>query len=219
MSGYPRRIAENALGALVSSVGIVLMLQANVGLEPWSVLQEGLSKTIGITYGTASMFVGAAVVAVAVLCGESIGLGTILNILLCAVFIDGIQALGWVPLVDSLWAGVLLLLLGLEILVVGTWLYMRTALGSGPRDALMVALARKTGRSVGVCRAVVDVTVIVLGWLLGGRVGVGTVISAVGLGTLFNLNFALLRFWASELHQENLLETWRALRRAAGRAS
>lgn len=219
MSGYPRRIAENALGALVSSVGIVLMLQANVGLEPWSVLQEGLSKTIGITYGTASMFVGAAVVAVAVLCGESIGLGTILNILLCAVFIDGIQALGWVPLVDSLWAGVLLLLLGLEILVIGTWLYMRTALGSGPRDALMVALARKTGRSVGVCRAVVDVTVIVLGWLLGGRVGVGTVISAVGLGTLFNLNFALLRFRASELHQENLLETWRALRRAAGRAS
>ena len=219
MSGYPRRIAENALGALVSSVGIVLMLQANVGLEPWSVLQEGLSKTIGITYGTASMFVGAAVVAVAVLCGESIGLGTILNILLCAVFIDGIQALGWVPLVDSLWAGVLLLLLGLEILVVGTWLYMRTALGSGPRDALMVALARKTGRSVGVCRAVVDVTVIVLGWLLGGRVGVGAVISAVGLGTLFNLNFALLRFRASELHQENLLETWRALRRAAGRAS
>ena len=219
MSGYPRRIAENALGALVSSVGIVLMLQANVGLEPWSVLQEGLSKTIGITYGTASMFVGAAVVAVAVLCGESIGLGTILNILLCAVFIDGIQALGWVPLVDSLWAGVLLLLLGLEILVVGTWLYMRTALGSGPRDALVVALARKTGRSVGVCRAVVDVTVIVLGWLLGGRVGVGTVISAVGLGTLFNLNFALLRFRASELHQENLLETWRALRRAAGRAS
>ena len=219
MSGYPRRIAENALGALVSSVGIVLMLQANVGLEPWSVLQEGLSKTIGITYGTASMFVGAAVVAVAVLCGESIGLGTILNILLCAVFIDGIQALGWVPLVDSLWAGVLLLLLGLEILVIGTWLYMRTALGSGPRDALMVALARKTGRSVGVCRAVVDVTVIVLGWLLGGRVGVGTVISAVGLGTLFNLNFALLRFRASELHQESLLETWRALRRAAGRAS
>ena len=219
MSGYPRRIAENALGALVSSVGIVLMLQANVGLEPWSVLQEGLSKTIGITYGTASMFVGAAVVAVAVLCGESIGLGTILNILLCAVFIDGIQALGWVPLVDSLWAGVLLLLLGLEILVIGTWLYMRTALGSGPRDALMGALARKTGRSVGVCRAVVDVTVIVLGWLLGGRVGVGTVISAVGLGTLFNLNFALLRFRASELHQENLLETWRALRRAAGRAS
>ena len=132
MSGYPRRIAENALGALVSSVGIVLMLQANVGLKPWSVLQEGLSKTIGITYGTASMFVGAAVVAVAVLCGESIGLGTILNILLCAVFIDGIQALGWVPLVDSLWAGVLLLLLGLEILVIGTWLYMRTALGSGP---------------------------------------------------------------------------------------
>lgn len=213
--GYVRRIAENVLGVLVSAVSIALMLQANMGLEPWSVLKEGLSNTFGITYGTASMFVG---VVVAVLCGESIGLGTILNILLCAVFIDGVQALGWIPLMDSLWAGVLMLL-GLEILAINTWLYMRTALGSGPRDALIVALARKTRRSVGVCRAVVDVTVIVLGWLLGGRVGVGTVIPALGLGTLFNLKFSLLRFRVSELHQESLLETLCNLRPGAGKAT
>ena len=203
--GYVRRIAENALGALVSAVGIAMMLQANVGLEPWSVLQEGMSNTMGITYGTASILVGAVIIAVSLLCGEPIGLGTVLNIVLCAVFIDGIQAMGWIPQMDTLWGGLLMLAAGLEILVIGTWLYMRTALGAGPRDSLMVALARKTGRSVG--------------WLLGGQVGIGTVISAVGLGSLFNLNFKLLHFRASELRQESLLETLRNLRRPGRKAS
>ena len=217
--GYVRRIAENALGALVSAVGIAMMLQANVGLEPWSVLQEGMSNTMGITYGTASILVGAVIIAVSLLCGEPIGLGTVLNIVLCAVFIDGIQAMGWIPQMDTLWGGLLMLAAGLEILVIGTWLYMRTALGAGPRASLMVALARKTGRSVGICRATVEIAVIAAGWLLGGQVGIGTVISAVGLGSLFNLNFKLLHFRASELRQESLLETLRNLRRPGRKAS
>ena len=74
----------------------------NVGLEPWSVLQEGMSNTMGITYGTASILVGAVIIAVSLLCGEPIGLGTVLNIVLCAVFIDGIQAMGWIPQMLSL---------------------------------------------------------------------------------------------------------------------
>ena len=105
-----------------------------------------------------------------------------------------------------------MLLIGLEILALGTWMYMKSALGSGPRDALMVALARKTGRSVGLCRATVEIFVILAGWLLGGQVGIGTVISAVGLGTLFNLNFHMLHFRAAELHQESAAETLRRLR-------
>lgn len=162
---------------------------------------------------------GAVIIAVSLLCGEPIGLGTVLNIVLCAVFIDGIQAMGWIPQMDTLWGGLLMLAAGLEILVIGTWLYMRTALGAGPRDSLMVALARKTGRSVGICRATVEIAVIAAGWLLGGQVGIGTVISAVGLGSLFNLNFKLLHFRASELRQESLLETLRNLRRPGRKAS
>ena len=131
-AGYIRRIADIVLGMVVSAVGIVMMLQANIGLEPWSVLQEGMSNTLGITYGTASMIVGAVVVAVSLLCGEPIGLGTVLNIILCALFIDGLLALDWIPRMETLWGGLLMLVAGLEILVIGTWLYMRTALGSGP---------------------------------------------------------------------------------------
>ena len=84
---------------------------------------------------------------------------------------------------------------------------MKSALGSGPRDALMVALARKFGRSAGACRAVVDVLVTVIGFFLGGPVGVGTIISAVGLGPLINLNFSAMRFKPAEVHQENAAET------------
>ena len=209
---YGRRLLILTGGLMVSAVGITMMLQANVGLEPWSVLQNGMSIFFGITYGTAAMIVGAAVIAVAVLCGESFGIGTLANIFVCPVFIDVLLYLGWIPQMESLWSGLIMLLAGMELLAVGTWMYMKSALGSGPRDALTVVLARKPRRSVGVCRAAVEVVIVFIGWRLGGQVGIGTVITAVGVGTLFNLNFALLHFRAAELHQENLPETIRRIR-------
>ena len=209
---YSRRIALLLGGLAVSAVGITLMLQANIGLEPWSVLQQGMSKTFGITYGTAASIVGAAVIAVAFFCGESFGLGTLANIFICPMFIDLLLYLDWIPLFRSFWAGLAALLAGMELLALGTWMYMKSALGSGPRDALMVVLARRTRRTVGVCRAAVEVVIVIIGWRLGGQVGVGTVIAAVGVGTLFNLNFALLRFQPALIHQENLPETVRRLR-------
>ena len=141
-----------------------MMLQANVGLEPWSVLQQGIAQTCGITYGVSSILVGAAVILIAIACGERVGLGTVANIILCGVFIDSLLALGWIPQMTDTLPGVLMLLAGLELLALGTWLYMRSALGSGPRDALMVAMARKTGRSVGLCRAAVELVIIFVGW-------------------------------------------------------
>ena len=213
---YCRRTGILLGGLLVSAVGITMMLQANVGLEPWSVLQNGMSIFFGITYGTAAMIVGTAVIAVAILCGESFGIGTLANIFVCPLFIDGLLYLGWIPQMQGLWSGLLMLLGGMELLALGTWMYMKSALGSGPRDALMVVLARKTGRSVGFCRAVVELIAIFVGWRLGGQVGIGTIVTGVGVGTLFNLNFALLRFRAADLHQENLPETLRRIRSRGG---
>ena len=185
---YLRRIGLLLGGLLVSAIGITLMLQANIGLEPWSVLQQGMAKTFGITYGTAASIVGAAVIAIAYFCGESFGLGTLANIFVCPIFID------------------------MELLALGTWMYMKSTLGSGPRDALMVVLARKTHRTVGLCRAAVEVVIVFIGWRLGGQVGIGTIVAAVGVGSLFNLNFALLRFNPALLHQENLPETLQRFR-------
>ena len=203
---YGRRLLRLVAGIAVSSLGIVLMLQANVGLEPWSVLQQGLTLVLPISYGLA------AAIGLAVLFGESFGVGTIVNIIGCGVCIDAMLALDWVPQLHSLPGGIAMLLAGLELLALGTWMYMRSALGAGPRDALMIALARKSGRSAGFCRVCVDILVTVSGFLLGGQFGIGTVISALGLGSLINLNFSLLHFRPAEVHQENIAETLRYLR-------
>lgn len=212
IANYLRRLVWLVAGMPVSAVGIVMMLQANIGLEPWSVLQQSMAQTLHITYGAASVIVGAAAILIAVMCGESFGFGTVANIVLCALFIDGLLYLGWIPRMTGLLGGVVMLIAGLELLAIGTWMYLKSALGAGPRDALMVALARKTGRSVGLCRAVTEVIVVLSGWLLGGQVGVGTVISALGLGSLFNINFHLLGFRAADVHQESVAETLRILR-------
>lgn len=206
-AGYLKRLCWLVGGLAVSSLGIVMMLQANIGLEPWSVLQQGMAGTFGISYGTASAIAGGAVILAALLLGEHIGFGTLMNIVLCAVFIDALLALQWIPLMQSIGSGILLLLCGLELLAFGTWMYMRSQLGVGPRDALMVALSRNTGRSVGVCRGLTELLIVALGFLLGGQVGIGTVIAALGLGTLFNLNFAWLRFDAAHAPQETIAET------------
>ena len=209
---YLRRIGLLLGGLLVSAIGITLMLQANIGLEPWSVLQQGMSKTFGITYGTAASIAGAAVIAIAYFCGESFGLGTLANIFVCPIFIDILLYLNWVPLFERFSTGLAALLIGMELLALGTWMYMKSTLGSGPRDALMVVLARKTHRTVGLCRAAVEVGIVFIGWRLGGQGGIGTIVAAVGVGSLFNLNFALLRFNPALLHQENLPETLQRFR-------
>ena len=208
---YIHRLFWLVAGVVLSAFGITMMLQANVGLEPWSVLQQGLAQTAGITYGTASMIVGAAAIGTAILCGESFGIGTVVDIVLCAVSIDGLLWLDWIPEMQDLPSGICMLLGGMELLALGTWMYMKSALGAGPRDALMVALAHKTGRSVGLCRISAEIIAIVIGFQLGGQVGIGTVISALGLGSLLNLNFSLVRFRAAEVHQENVVETLRKL--------
>ena len=146
---YLRRIGLLLVGLLVSAIGITLMLQANIGLEPWSVLQQGIAKTFGITYGTAASIVGAAVIAIAYFCGESFGLGTLANIFVCPIFIDILLYLNWIPLFERFSTSLAALLIGMELLALGTWMYMKSTLGSGPRDALMVVLARKTHRTVG----------------------------------------------------------------------
>ena len=110
---YMRRLFWLILGVAVSSIGIAMMLQANVGLEPWSVLQQGMSLRTGMTYGTASAM---AAILTAVLFGESFGFGTIINIAGCAVMIDAIQAAHLIPQMHGLVSGIAMLIGGLELL-------------------------------------------------------------------------------------------------------
>ena len=208
---YPARFALLVAGTALTALGVVMMLQANIGLEPWSVFHQGLELTTGISFGMASSLTGFVAIAAAVLLGESFGVGTILNIILCGVLIDVINASALIPQMTALLPSVLLLFAGMELLVLGTWLYMASELGAGPRDALTVALARRLGRSVGPCRVTMDCTVTVLGFFLGGKVGVGTVLAAVLLGFMMDATFRLVRFRPVGLRQETAAETVRIL--------
>lgn len=211
--GYLRRMFHAAVtGQVLTALGVVCMLRAGIGLEPWSVLQQGLVDTCGISFGATSILIGLAAVAIALALGERIGLGTVFSVVVPGPVIDWLLASGLVPRQEHFAGGLALLVLGLELLTLGTYFYMKPGLGSGPRDAMCVAIARRTGKRVGLCRSCIEGCAILIGALLGGPVGVGTVVAMVGIGVLIDLNFRLLRFDPRTVTQETLTDTLRGLR-------
>lgn len=212
---YSIRFLQLMAGMILTAVGVILILQAGIGAESWSVLHQGMADYFGFTYGTGAIITGVVVIVSAYLLGERFGFGTIANVFVAALFIDFFNALDLVPPAGNMAVSLLMLLGGLEIIALGTLTYMKSRTGTGPRDALMVAVARKSGISVGVCRIIMEVIVVGIGWLLGGPVGIGTLISAVAFGLLLNITFALFRFHAVEVHQETIKETLRRFQSAA----
>ena len=182
------------LGLFLYALGIVVTIKANVGYGPWEVFHVGLGKTVGISIGTASILVGLVIVILSVLMGERIGLGTILNMLLIGIFIDLILSLDLIPLMPNPYAGMAALIVGLYVIAFGSYFYIGSRFGTGPRDGLMVALTKRTRLPIGVVRGSIEAAATLSGWLLGGMVGVGTVVSALAIGFCVQSAFALLRF-------------------------
>jgi uncharacterized membrane protein YczE len=174
------RWAKLLAGLAFIGIGVAFTKQANLGLGPWDVLNDGLAQLTGIELGTASIIVGALVLLLWIPIREKPGVGTLTNIVLIGAFMN--MALVVVRsasgiLLQSVWLMVGLLLIGL-----GSVLYLGSQLGAGPRDGLMLGLSRKTGWSLHLSRTALEVSVLVAGWLLGGAVGVGTVLIALTIG-------------------------------------
>ena len=199
-------------GLLLYSVGIVCTIHAALGLAPWDVLHQGLSDLTGLSFGTMSISVGLIVCVVAVALGEKLGLGTWLNMLLIGIFVDLLQWADCLPYPASLPGQLFILLLGLFLIGVGCYFYMSVGWGSGPRDSLMVVLSRRTGGAPGLWRIAVEGVALLCGWLLGGPVGLGTVVSVLCGGLMIQLAFFLLRFDAASVRHETLTETLRSYR-------
>jgi len=171
-----------------------------------------LSLTTGISIGLASIITGIVIVLFVTITGEKIGIGTISNILLIGIFIDLIIFLDIIPLSENFLIGIVMLLIGLFVISLGSYFYIKSAFGTGPRDNLMVVLNRKTKLPIGVCRSIVELIATVVGWLLGGMVGVGTIISVVAVGFFIQMTFAVFKFKAAEVKHENVLQTCKALK-------
>jgi len=200
------------LGTVLFAFGIVLTVNAKVGYAPWDVFHAGFALSAGISFGQASIITGLVVVALVTVAGEKIGIGTIVSMVLTGFLIDLIFYLGVIPVAPNLVIGLTMLVGGILVISLGTYHYMRSAFGAGPRDNLMVVLNRKTRLPIGICRSLVELIVTLAGWLMGGMVGIGTLISVVTIGLCIQLTFALFKFKASEVEHETIAQTYRNFR-------
>jgi uncharacterized membrane protein YczE len=177
-----RRLAQLYLGLALYGASSALLVRAGLGLEPWNVLHQGLAELTGLTIGVVSIAVGAAVLLLWIPLRQRPGLGTVSNVFVVGLAMDGTLAL--VPDARALAVRVPLLLAGIVLNGAATGLYIAARFGPGPRDGLMTGLHRRTGRSIRLMRTAVEVAVVVTGFVLGGTIGVGTVLYAVAIGPL-----------------------------------
>ncbi|MDN0196305.1 hypothetical protein [Streptomyces sp. S.PNR 29] len=180
-----RRLIQLYAGLVLYGASSALLVEAGLGLEPWNVLHEGLAELTGLTIGAVSVVVGAAVLLLWIPLRQRPGLGTVSNVVVVGVVMDGTLAL--LPEAHALVVRVPLLLAGILLNGLATGLYIAARLGPGPRDGLMTGLHRRTGRSVRLMRTAVEVAVLGTGFALGGTVAVGTLLYAVSIGPLTQL--------------------------------
>lgn len=178
----PRRLVQLVLGLVLFGVSLAMVLRSGLGLSPWDVLHLGISRSTPLSIGTVVVLMSLAVLALWIPLRQAPGVGTLANALVVGVVIDA--SLRLVPDVDHLALQVPVLVAGVVLNALGGALYIGAQLGTGPRDGLMTGLSRQTGLSLRLVRTGIEVTALVAGWLLGGTVGLGTVLYAVAVGPL-----------------------------------
>jgi len=215
MKVFYLRLLKLLFGLFLYALGIVITLKASIGYAPWEVFHVGLAKTTGISIGNASIAAGLVIGIAAVLLGEKLGLGTILNMILIGIFLDIILEFNFIPSAAGLLQGLPMLIAGLFIISLASYFYIGSGFGAGPRDSLMVALTRKTKLPVGLCRGTIEILAVLVGWRLGGLVGIGTLISAFAIGFCIQTTFRLLKFDATRVRHETLDATFKTICRSS----
>lgn len=180
-----RRLFQLYAGLALYGVSSALLVRGGLGLEPWGVLHQGLAERTGLTIGVVSIIVGAVVLLLWIPLRQRPGLGTVSNVFVIGIAMDGTLAV--VPDAHGLGVQTVVLAGGIVLNGVATGLYIAARFGPGPRDGLMTGLHRLTGRSIRLVRTAIEVAVVATGFVLGGSVGVGTVAYALAIGPLAQL--------------------------------
>lgn len=179
------RFAQLLIGLALFGAGCALMVRAGIGLDPWNVFGEGLSKQTGIGIGWVTNAVGFLVLLLWIPLRQKPGLGTVANILLVGTAMQGTLAL--IPAIEGWWLQLAVFLIGVVIVAIASGLYIGANFGPGPRDGLMTGLNQRFGWPIWASRLGVEVTVLIAGWLLGGTVGLGTILFALLIGPLVHI--------------------------------
>ncbi|TXC90051.1 YitT family protein [Metabacillus litoralis] len=171
------------IGLLIMSLGIVLTIKAELGVSSWDVLHIGLYYQFGLTIGSWTIITGVFVLLIATILMKRVPqLGAFINMITIGIFIDLYLLLPFLHTPHSFLGQLLMLLIGIVVLCYGMGLYISAKCGAGPRDSLMMALVEKTGKSITVIRGSIEIIVLFFGWLLGGPVFIGTIITTLSLG-------------------------------------
>ena len=202
------------LGLELFAFAIYMMMQANIGLQPWDIFTRGLSDRIGTLYGNVQTAISVVLVLVDVfILKEKIGIGTILDAALVGKSVDLFNWLNIIPLLNgNIALRIALFIAGLLVAGLSQYIYIAQGLSAGPRDSFQIGLTKKLKKfSVGVVNIFIQVTVAILGIFLGGPLGIGTFLGAFGMGLAQNLVFGILKFDPKELTHQDIITSFRII--------
>lgn len=198
-----------AVSLFVNGFGVYLTIQANLGAAPWDVLNLGVSHTFNMLYGNASVSISLLILLIDILLKEPIGIAMFIDAVVVGKAVDFFNWIHAVSPATSLWHGIPMMLIGLFILAYTQYGYMIACLGCGPRDTLLVGLSKRLKKlpigavSIGLLSAAT-----LIGWLLGGPVGIGTLICAFATGPIMQFAFQTVRFDATHIHHQRLKDSF-----------
>ncbi|MFV8052953.1 YczE/YyaS/YitT family protein [Mycobacterium sp. 48b] len=178
------------IGLCGYGASMAIMVRAGLGLDPWDVFHQGLTRHTPLSLGMASAVVGVVVLLAWIPLRNRPGIGTVANVIVIAVTVDATLAV--LPAPSALPVRIAMMIGAVVLNAISTVLYIGAGLGPGPRDGLMTGLVARTGMSVRLVRTGIEATVLVVGWLMGGTVGIGTVVYAFGIGPLVQLFLRLM---------------------------
>ena len=204
---YIRKLIKVFLGIILYALGVVITIEARIGFSPWEVFHAGLANVLNLQIGTISIGVGLILITITTIFGEKIGMATVLNIIFVGLTVNLILNAEIIPTSKSFSFSIIQMTVGLFIMVFATYLYLSTGLGAGPRDAFMVLINRKTGIKVGIVRSLIEITVTILGALMGGLFGWGTIMAAVIIGIALQTVFRIFKFDPRTVEHEDIKTT------------
>lgn len=200
------------LGLLVFAFGVHLTIFANIGLAPWDCLGMGIAYHTPLNYGLSMTIIAVTVLIIDIILKEKIGYGTIIDALLTGNFVQLFNSLNPLTLNSSLWLGIVIMSVGFVFMALGMAIYMKSEQCCGPRDALLVGLGKRMPKiPIGIVEVVLWAVVLLIGWLLGGPVGIGTVISTFGAGLVMQLVYSLIHFEPRKLEHRGVFEITKEL--------
>ncbi|MBR1393192.1 MAG: hypothetical protein IJ561_05090 [Ruminococcus sp.] len=200
------------LGLLVFSLGVHMTIYANIGLAPWDCLGMGIAKHTPLNYGIAMTLIAVTVLLIDLLLKERIGFGTVIDALLTGNFVQMFNSLDPLPENHNTWLGVGIMLGGFVFMALGMWIYMSAEQCCGPRDALLVGLGKRMPNvPIGIVEVLLWAVVLLGGYLLGGSVGIGTLISTFGAGLVMQLVYIVIHFEPRDLEHKDIITVAKVL--------